>query len=189
MARYVFSGCQYVMPGGKIHFTDELREFRQDKKETNMKDEKILIMRDKKNPKRVIARDISTGKEAEAICCDSDEFDFNTGAKLAFRRLVKNGESEKKKPWTGKVFCTCDIPGVYTKGWIYKIVDGVPYVDVFVFPFPERPIDKHFRPITDDKSIIKKITDYKSFIKAIEDFHFRGFDKPLEEVLVEVKED
>lgn len=152
-----------------------------------MKDEKILIMRDKKNPKRVIARDISTGKDAEAICCDSDEFDFNTGAKLAFRRLMKNGESEKKKPWTGKVFCTCDIPGIYTKGRIYKIVDGVPYVDVLYIPFTGSPVDKQFRPIADDKSTI--ITDYKSFIKAIDSYDFGGFDKPLEEVLIEVKED
>lgn len=188
MARYVYSCCQCVMPGEKIHFTDGLREFRQDKKETKMKDEKILIMRDKKNPKRVIARDISTGKEAEAICSDSDEFDFNTGAKLAFRRLMKNGESEKKKPWTGKVFCTCDIPGIYTKGRIYKIVDGVPYIDTV--PIPPY-CDLKIRTLTGNKSIIKKITDYKSFIKVIEDFnfYFDEKDKPLEEVLVEVKED
>lgn len=167
----------------------------QNKKETKMKDEKILIMRDKKNPKRVIARDISTGKEAEAICSDSDEFDFNTGAKLAFKRLMKNGESEKKKPWTGKVFCMCDIPGIYTKGRIYKIVDGVPYIDVYLFsPFHAMGYyiihnNEKIRPITDGKSIAQKITDYKSFIKVIEDYHFGGYDKPLEEVLVEVKED
>lgn len=158
-----------------------------------MKDEKILIMRDKKNPKRVIARDISTGKEAEAICSDSDEFDFNTGAKLAFRRLMKNGESEKKKPWTGKVFCTCDIPGIYTKGRIYEIVDGVPYVDASLFS-PYYYYDQKFRTLHGNDSIAQKIiaqkiTDYKSFIKAIEDIHFGGYDKPLEEVLVEVKED
>lgn len=188
MARYVYSGCQYIMPGVEIHFTDGLREYRPNKKETKMKDEKILIMCDKKNPKRVIARDISAGKEAEAICCDSDEFDFNTGAKLAFRRLMKNVKSEKKKPWTGKVFCTCDIPGIYTKGRIYEIVDGVPYVDVYLFsPFHD---NEKFRPFTDDKSIIKKITDYKSFIKAIDSYNFGGYyGKPLEEVLVEVKED
>ena len=162
-----------------------------------MKDEKILIMRDKKNPKRVIARDISTGKEAEAICSDSDKFDFNMGAKLAFRRLMKNGESEKKKPWTGKVFCTCDIPGIYTKGRIYKIVDGVPYIDVFHFWHydGDKNGDETFRALNDNNSIdqkiiAQKITDYKSFIKVIDSYNFGGFyGKPLEEVLVEVKED
>ena len=163
-------------------FLDEWIKYQPNKKETKMKDEKILIMLDKKNPKRVIARDISEGKEAEAICSDSDEFDFNTGAKLAFRRLMKNKESEKKKLWTGKVF------GIYTKGVIYNIVNGVPYIDVFHFsPFHD---DKKFRTLTDDNLIIQKITDYKSFIKAIEDFNFGGYyGKPLEEVLVEVKED
>lgn len=46
---------------------------------------------------KVIALDKTTGKNAEARCNPADEFDFYTGAKLAFQRLL----SEEKKPDSG----------------------------------------------------------------------------------------
>lgn len=42
---------------------------------------------------QVIALDQSTGKKSIAKCCPTDEFDFNTGAKIAFARLM--GEEVK----------------------------------------------------------------------------------------------
>lgn len=42
---------------------------------------------------KVIALDKSTGEKAEANCNPADEFDFRTGAKLAFNRLM--GEDVK----------------------------------------------------------------------------------------------
>lgn len=63
-------------------------------------DQKIVIYR---SAQSVIAKDYSTGKTAEAKCSPRDEFDFHTGAKLAFTRLVdpdreaKPNEPEKPK--------------------------------------------------------------------------------------------
>lgn len=53
-------------------------------------DETIVIYR---NDNKVVALDKSTGKKAEAKCNPADEFDFRTGAKLAFNRLI--GEDVK----------------------------------------------------------------------------------------------
>ena len=47
--------------------------------------ESIVIYR---KGQEVIALDKTTGKKAVAKCCPDDEFDFNTGAKLAFERLL-----------------------------------------------------------------------------------------------------
>lgn len=52
--------------------------------------ETIVIYR---NDNKVVALDKTTGKKAEAKCNPADEFDFRTGAKLAFNRLI--GEDAK----------------------------------------------------------------------------------------------
>lgn len=52
--------------------------------------ETIVIYR---NDNKVVALDKTTGKKAEAKCNPVDEFDFRTGAKLAFNRLM--GEDVK----------------------------------------------------------------------------------------------
>lgn len=54
------------------------------------KQETIVIYR---NDQKVIALDKTTGEKAEAKCNPADEFDFRTGAKLAFNRLI--GEDAK----------------------------------------------------------------------------------------------
>lgn len=60
--------------------------------------DKILIMRDKKDPMRVIARDLGTNKTAEARCNPQDTFKFETGARLALDRLLGTEATEKKEP-------------------------------------------------------------------------------------------
>lgn len=52
--------------------------------------ETIVIYR---NDNKVVALDKTTGEKAEAKCNPADEFDFRTGAKLAFNRLM--GEDAK----------------------------------------------------------------------------------------------
>lgn len=52
--------------------------------------ETIVIYR---NDNKVVALDKTTGEKAEAKCNPADEFDFRTGAKLAFNRLI--GEDAK----------------------------------------------------------------------------------------------
>lgn len=90
--------------------------------------ETIVIYR---KDNKVIALDKSTGEKAEAKCNPADEFDFRTGAKLAFNRLMgedvkpDNGVREvKRKAKVGefiKVVCAmpCLIP--YKNGDIFKV--------------------------------------------------------------------
>lgn len=90
--------------------------------------ETIVIYR---KDNKVIALDKSTGKKAEAKCNPADEFDFRTGAKLAFNRLMgedvktDNGVREvKRKAKVGEYIkvvyaMPCLIP--YKNGDIFKV--------------------------------------------------------------------
>ena len=93
-----------------------------------IKDETIVIYR---NDNKVVALDKSTGDRAEAKCNPADEFDFRTGAKLAFNRLMgedvktDNGVREvKRKAKVGEYIkvvyaMPCLIP--YKNGDIFKV--------------------------------------------------------------------
>ena len=90
--------------------------------------ETIVIYR---KDNKVIALDKSTGEKAEANCNPADEFDFRTGAKLAFNRLMgedvklDNGVREvKRKAKVGEYVkvvyaMPCLIP--YKNGDIFKV--------------------------------------------------------------------
>lgn len=94
-----------------------------------IKDETIVIYR---KDNKVIALDKSTGERAEANCNPADEFDFRTGAKLAFNRLMgedvkpDNGVREvKRKAKVGEYIKILDaqpflIP--YKNGDIFKVI-------------------------------------------------------------------
>ena len=82
--------------------------------------EKIIIYR---NGAEVVAKNTATGKTGVAKCNPADEFDFNTGAKLAFERLTAP-EPEKPKYYTGKVVCIDDSGKGHIKGKIYRVIDG-----------------------------------------------------------------
>lgn len=91
-------------------------------------DTTIVIYR---NDNKVVALDKSTGEKAEANCNHADEFDFRTGAKLAFNRLMgedvkpDNGVREvKRKAKVGEYIkvvyaMPCLIP--YKNGDIFKV--------------------------------------------------------------------
>lgn len=91
--------------------------------------ETIVIYR---KDNKVIALDKSTGERAEAKCNPADEFDFRTGAKLAFNRLMgeDNGVREvKRKAKVGEYIKIVDakpflIP--YENGEILRVI-GVKY--------------------------------------------------------------
>ena len=54
-----------------------------------------------------------------------DTFDFETGARIAFDRLVDKPVGEKLKYYNGKVVCIeTPCASVLTKGRIYSIIDG-----------------------------------------------------------------
>ena len=79
--------------------------------------ETIVIYR---NDNKVIALDKSTGEKAEAKCNPADEFDFRTGAKLAFNRLM----GEDVKPDNG----VREVKRKAKVGEYIKIVDAKPFL-------------------------------------------------------------
>ena len=87
--------------------------------------ETIVIYR---KDNKVIALDKSTGEKAEAKCNPADEFDFRTGAKLAFNRLMgeDNGVREvKRKAKVGEYIKIVDAKpcwGSYKNGDVFKVV-------------------------------------------------------------------
>ena len=93
-----------------------------------IKDETIVIYR---NGNNVVALDKSTGEKAEAKCNPADEFDFRTGAKLAFNRLMHedvkldNGVREvKRKAKVGeyvKIVYAMPCLTPYKNGDIFKV--------------------------------------------------------------------
>lgn len=98
--------------------------------------EKIIIYC---NGAEVVAKNTATGKTGVARCNPADEFDFNTGAKLAFERLI-NPEPEKPKPYSGKIVCVSGKEGVFTKGKVYTVKDGTLLSDDgFKHPFLALP--------------------------------------------------
>lgn len=79
--------------------------------------ETIVIYR---NDNKVIALDKSTGEKEEANCNHADEFDFRTGAKLAFNRLM----GEDVKPDNG----VREVKRKAKVGEYIKIVDAKPFL-------------------------------------------------------------
>ena len=79
--------------------------------------ETIVIYR---NDNKVVALDKSTGEKAEAKCNPADEFDFRTGAKLAFNRLM----GEDVKPDIG----VREVKRKAKVGEYIKVVDAMPYL-------------------------------------------------------------
>lgn len=69
---------------------------------------------------KVIALDKSTGEKAESNCNPADEFDFRTGAKLAFNRLM----GEDVKPDNG----VREVKRKAKVGEYIKIVDAMPWM-------------------------------------------------------------
>lgn len=108
--------------------------------------ETIVIYR---KDNKVIALDKTTGKKAEAKCNPSDEFDFLTGAKLAFNRLM--GEDVKPDDGVREVKRKAKV------GEYIKIVDAqhylIPYKngDIFKVISTSKPgvvIEKDGTPVT-----------------------------------------
>lgn len=85
--------------------------------------ETIVIYR---NGDKTVALYKTTGKKAEAKCSKENTYDFYTGARIAFERLIgedKAKEEPKPKLYNGKVVCIRSS-GVLTKGKVYEFKDG-----------------------------------------------------------------
>lgn len=110
------------------------------------KQETIVIYR---KDNKVVALDKSTGEKAEAKCNPADEFDFRTGAKLAFNRLM----GEDVKPDNG----VREVKRKAKVGEYIKIVDAMPSMipykngDIFKVLSTSEPgvvIEKDGTPVT-----------------------------------------
>lgn len=88
--------------------------------------ETIVIYR---NDNKVVALDKSTGEKAEAKCNPADEFDFRTGAKLAFNRLM--GEDVKPDNCVREVKRKAKV-GEYVK-IVYAMPCLIPYKNGDIF--------------------------------------------------------
>lgn len=108
--------------------------------------ETIVIYR---NDNKVVALDKSTGEKAEAKCNPADEFDFRTGAKLAFNRLM----GDDVKPDNG----VREVKRKAKVGEYIKIVDAKPWMipykngDIFKVISTSKPgvvIEKDGKPVT-----------------------------------------
>lgn len=102
--------------------------------------QKIVITTDGKTTLARLFDGKKMVKRAEAKCAPSDTFNFNTGANLAFNRLVYgtdyNPQDVKIKPKTAlaeskpepvKLYCVKDFNGWLTKGKVYDFSGGVNY--------------------------------------------------------------
>jgi hypothetical protein len=121
-------------------FSDNLEKVEKVESET------IVIYR---NDNKVVALDKSTGEKAEANCNPADEFDFRTGAKLAFNRLM----GEDVKPDNG----VREVKRKAKVGEYIKIVDAQPWMipykngDIFKVISTSKPgvvIEKDGKPVT-----------------------------------------
>lgn len=107
-------------PSGNAYYLEEFPYSWDERGLELVKPEKIIIYR---NGAEVVAKNTATGKICVARCNPADEFDFNTGAKLAFERLT-NPEPVKPKYYTGKVVCVESPDGDFTVGKIYTFNNG-----------------------------------------------------------------
>lgn len=83
----------------------------------------IVIYRKGSN---VIALDKRDGKKAVAKCSPEDTFDFATGAKIAFDRLIGNEKPKETEYWSGKAVCVENrgIRDGFTVGKVYTFING-----------------------------------------------------------------
>ena len=89
--------------------------------------DKIVITTDGKTTTARLLEGKKTIKTAEAKCHPNDEFNFETGARIAFQRLM--GETvveDKPEPelYNGKVVCIHSEGSWFTVGKIYTINNG-----------------------------------------------------------------
>lgn len=116
------------------------------KKLKPVKENECIVIYRKEN--ETIALNKRTGKKAVAKCSPEDEYNFTTGAKLAFERLTGTEESKSEEKtesyYSGKVVAISKAEG-FTIGKIYEFVKGFTKDDDGM----ERPMSS---PVKDSQS-------------------------------------
>lgn len=115
--------CGGTVPGGKGQWIDP--EYLELIKSASP--EKIVITHDGKTTLARLYEDNKVIKSAEAKCDPRDEFDFVTGAKLAFERLI--GEKKEASPKFDKSMLTTGLFGYMSdgQGWFVVVGDSIVY--------------------------------------------------------------
>jgi hypothetical protein len=112
--------------------------------------ETIVIYR---KDNETIALDKRTGKKAVAKCSPKDTFNFETGAKLAFDRLMGTPAFDPKRLYNGKIIFTKG-DDIFKTGHIYKIENGK----------LKCPSDARFLPVDEEYgngfTSIEEVKDY-----------------------------
>ena len=95
-------------------------------KDTNSKNPSIVIY---KKDNKVIAIDKTTGKTAEAICSEDDEFNFYIGADIAFervrgRRSALKAREDAPRLYNADIVCVESMSCNFVRGKVYKIRNG-----------------------------------------------------------------
>ena len=80
---------------------------------------RVLILQDKNDPRRIIAKDLRTGRISVARCHPGDAFDFKAGALLACERVLTTD-----RLWSGIVICVKPAGNCLTKGRLYHVKNG-----------------------------------------------------------------
>lgn len=117
-------------------------------------DKKIVITTDGTETLARLYEGNKVVKSATAKCSPEDEFDFNTGARLAFDRLFEATTEKKEEYYNGKVVCVADYYTDFTVGKVYTFVNGQTKDDSGT----ARPVCR----------CIKKLEDYSGFIPFVE---------------------
>ena len=113
----------------------------------------------------VIATDKCSGKTAKAKCAPDDTFDFETGARLAFDRLMgetKPKTEQKTKWYTGQIVCVKSLDNNYTVGKVYQVNDGKLIDDAGV----TRPFYKRLSSPTSYNGCVWEFIKYKGGAEA-----------------------
>lgn len=97
--------------------------------ESLVDEHKLVITTDGKNTTAKLYDGKRLLDTAVAVCSPEDEFNFKTGAEIAFKRLFKEEKKESPAYFTGKAVYvrSADFVDV-TQGKIYNFIDGK-YVD------------------------------------------------------------
>lgn len=137
--------------------------------EKDMRKDKIVIISDRNDPTKVVAHDFTTDLRAEVKCSKDDKFDFNTGAKLAFERLMEM--KKKPKAFTGYVVCISSNSYTYTVGKVYKVTESY-ITDDTVLPF-YRSYNGGFIAATAEE-ISEELKRYGSSKKELKFIEYKG---------------
>ena len=153
--KYDYGNGDYMLDGIPYFWSEDWLE--------SVMPETIVIYR---NGDKTIARNKRTGEEAEAKCSKDDEYDFYTGAKIAFNRLAgedKAKEEPMPKLYNGKVVCIkpASSPSLLTRGKIYEFKDGyskydsgdrMPFYHDAVISFEDlrKKVDEEFVELVED---------------------------------------